>query len=421
MVEAAMSVPGTDSRLGREFRTLCIAATVSGLGDGVTQIAGPLLAVSITRSPAQVAGLLVSQQLAWLLLALPSGAMVDRADRRLAMASASVVRAAALGALGVLVFTGYASLPLLYVIFFVVGCAGLVFENACTAVLPALVARSGLERANGRLQSAAALARSLVAQPLGAWLFALAAWIPFLLDASGLVLVAALAIALPALVNSARAETPRATLRASVQEGVRWLVGNRLLRTLALTVAISNVGLGAVFSVFVLVARVRLGVGPLGYGLLLATSAVGGIAGGLLAERAVAAMGAGWVMRVEMIVEILTYLGFALTRSVIVAGVLLALLGMHLVMFSAVGASLRQSLAPASMLGRVHGAYRVASNGGMLAGAVLGALLSTYFGLTAPFWLGCTVMTAVSVFVWGALNNRDIQAARQPELASAGR
>ncbi len=414
-------MPGTARKLGREFGKLWTAATVSGLGDGVTQIAGPLLAVSITRSPTQVAGLMVAQQLPWMLFALPSGAMVDRADRRLAMASASVVRAAALGALGVMVFMGYASMLLLYVIFFVVGCAGLVFENASTAVLPALVERSRLERANGRLQSAATLARSLVAQPLGAWLFALAAWVPFLLDASGLVLVAVLVAVLPALVNAAPAKGSRATLRASMHEGVRWLLGNRLLRTLALTVAISDIGLGAVFSVFVLVARVRLGVGPLGYGLLLATSAIGGIAGGLLADRAISAIGAGWVLRVEMIVEILTYLGLATTRSAIIAGVLLALLGMHLVMFSTVSASLRQSLAPANMLGRVHGAYRVASNGGMLAGAALGGLVSTYFGLTAPFLLGFTAMTAVSVVVWGTLNNRDIRTARQSELADGGR
>jgi MFS family permease len=194
---------------------------------------------------------------------------------------------------------------------------------------------------------------------------------------------------------------------------VRWLLGNRLLRTLAVTVAVSDVGLGAVFSVFVLVSRVRLGVGPLGYGLLLAASAVGGIAGGLLADRAVSAIGAGWVLRAEMIVEILTYLGLALTRSAIVAGVLLALLGLHLVMFSTVTASLRQSLAPANMLGRVHGAYRLASNGGMLAGAALGGLLSTHFGLTAPFFLGLTAMTTVTVIVWSTLNNRDIRTARE--------
>jgi MFS family permease len=414
-------VPDTDRKLGRGFGILWTATTVSGLGDGVTQVAGPLLAVSITRSPTLVAGLMVAQQLPWMVLALPSGAMVDRADRRLAMASASIARAVALGVLGSMVFTGHASMPVLYGIFFIVGCAGLVFENASTAVLPALVDRSRLERANGRLQSTATLARSLVAQPLGAWLFALAAWVPFLLDASGLVLVVVLVAALPALVNAAPGTGPRPTLRASMQEGVRWLLGNRLLRTLALTVAISDVGLGAVFSVFVLVARVRLGLGPVGYGLLLGASAIGGVAGGLLADQAVSAIGAGWVLRAEMIVETLTYLGLALTRSAIIAAVLLALLGMHLVMFSTVGASLRQSLAPANMIGRVHGAYRLASNGGMLAGAALGGLISSHFGLTAPFWLGFTAMTAVSVVVWGTLNNRDIRTARQSGPATVAR
>jgi MFS family permease len=421
-------MPARDRKLGREFGKLWAAATVSGLGDGVTQTAGPLLAVSITRSPAQVAGLMAAQQLPWMLFALPSGAMVDRADRRLAMAAASVARAAALALLGVMIATGQASMPLLYTIFFAVGCAGLVFDNAATAVLPALVGRASLERANGRLQSATALARSLVAQPLGAWLFALAAWVPFLLDAGGLMLVAVLAAALPAMVSAAPAIRSRLTLGAAMREGVRWLAGHRLLRTLALTVAVSDVGLGAVFSVFVLVCRVRLGVGPLGYGLLLAASAAGGVAGGLLADRAVAAIGAGWALRVELIVEILSYLGFALTRSAIVAGVLLALLGMHLVMFSTVSASLRQSLAPADMLGRVHGAYRAASNGGLFAGAALGGALSTYFGLTAPFLLGFSALTATSALAWRTLSNAEIRAARaaaarpptRPAITGAG-
>ncbi len=411
-------MPVTGGKLGREFGRLWTAATVSGLGDGVTQVAGPLLAVSITRRPAQVAGLLVAQQLAGVMFALPTGAVVDRVDRRLAMVSASVARAVALGTLAAVIFTGQAAMPLLYVIFFLVGCAGLVFENAATAVLPALVERAKLEQANGRLQSAASLARSLVAQPAGAWLFAVAAWAPFTLDASGLVLVAVLAAALPAVLRAAPA-VPRTTLRASMREGVRWLLGNPLLRTLAATVAVSNVGLGAVFSVFVLIARARLEAGPVGYGLLLAATAAGGIVGGLLTDRAVTALGAGWVLRAEMIAEVLSYLGLGLTRSAVVAGVLLALLGLHLAMFSAVSASLRQSLAPANMLGRVHGAYRVASNGGLLAGAALGGLVSTYFGLTAPCWLGLAAMAVMSAFVWGKLTNRNIRAAREPGLAGS--
>ncbi len=97
----------------RPFARLAGGATISGLGDGVTQVAGALLTLSLTHSPLLVAGLLAAQQLPWALGALPAGALVDRVDRRRAMAAASLVRAAALGTLGLLAAAGRAGLPVL--------------------------------------------------------------------------------------------------------------------------------------------------------------------------------------------------------------------------------------------------------------------------------------------------------------------
>jgi hypothetical protein len=74
----------------------------------------------------------------------------------------------------------------MYAVFLVTGAAGVVYENAATAIVPVLVARPELTRANGRLQAASSLSRSLLAQPLGAWLFTVAPWVPFLLDTAGL-------------------------------------------------------------------------------------------------------------------------------------------------------------------------------------------------------------------------------------------
>lgn len=65
-----------------------------------------------------------------------------------------------------------------------------------------------------------------------------------------------------------------------------------------------------------------------------------------------------------------------------------------------IGASLRQSLAPDGMLGRVQGAYRAVSNGGLLAGATLGGLLTSAGGLTAPLWLGLAATTAAVTLSW---------------------
>jgi predicted MFS family arabinose efflux permease len=385
------------------FRRLASAATISGLGDGVTQVAGALLALSLTRSPLRLAGLLAAQQLPWALGALPAGALVDRVDRRRAMAAACLARAAALATLGLLAAAGRAGLPLLYAVFLLVGGAGVVYENAATAVLPDLVGRARLTSANGRLQAATSLSRSLLAQPLGAWLFTVAAWVPFLIDTAGLLLVTFLAAALP---RSARGPqppgVPRGTWRASMGEGLAWLAGHRPLRALALAAALSNLGLGALFSVFALFARVRLGTGPLGYGVLLAVIAAGGLLGGLAAGRVISAVGAGPALRAELVVEALSYLGLLLTRAPVAAAALLAFLAANLALFSSAGAALRQSLAPPGMLGRVQGAYRAVSNGGMLAGAALGSLLTTAAGLTAPLWLGLAASTAMIALTWRA-------------------
>jgi predicted MFS family arabinose efflux permease len=387
------------------FSRLAAAATISGLGDGMTQVAGALLAVSLTSSPPRIAGLLAAQQLPWVLGALPAGALVDRVDRRRAMAAACLARAAALGTLGLLVAAGRAGLPVMYAVFLVTGAAGVVYENAATAIVPVLVARPELTRANGRLQAASSLSRSLLAQPLGAWLFTLAPWVPFLLDTAGLLLVTVMTSTLPRLARTTPppdpdGQVPWVNWRASMREGLTWLAGHRTLRGLALAVALSNLGLGALFSVFVLFARVRLGTGPLGYGLLLAVMAAGGLAGGLAAGRVTSAIGAGTALRVDLAVEALTYAGLLLTRDPVVAAALLAFLSANLAVFSSVGAALRQSLAPPGMLGRVQGAYRAISSTGLLAGAALGSLLTSVAGLTAPLWLGLAAITIVIALAW---------------------
>ncbi|MGK5551472.1 MFS transporter [Actinomadura kijaniata] len=391
------------------FGRLWTAASVSALGDGVTLVAGPLLAATLTRDPVRVAGLTVAQMLPGLLFALHAGALVDRWDRRWLTVGTSLLRMAALGLLSAAVLAGGAGLPLLYGVFFLVGCAGLVFDNAAATLVPAVVAPARLEQANGRLQAGRMLGEQLAAKPFGAWLFAVAAWSPFLLDAVGLLLVAALAATLPANVNTA----PRVPLRTAVGEGVRWLLRQRLLRMLAWTVAVSNVGLGAVSAVLVLIAHERLGVGAVGYGLLLAALAVGGGAGGLLAGRIVRLAGPGTVLRAGLVVETLVHLGAGATRNAVVAGLLLALMGLHLVVFSAIVASVRQSLVPAELLGRVHGAYRLVTVAGLLAGAVCGGLLARHAGLVAPFWLGAGCGAVLVVGAWRTLNDRDVRAARE--------
>jgi MFS family permease len=395
-----------------EFGKLWTAGTISSLGGGVTTVAGPLLVASLTRDPVLVAGLMVAEQLPWVLLSLPSGAVVDRMDRRVLMSVTSAVRAACFALVVALVAAGQPSLWLLYAIFLVVGCAGVLYENASMTALPATVGPDRLERANGQVLASRTLCQSLLAPLVAGWLFAGAQWIPFAVDAAAFVVVAWLAMLMSRTVGRAPARLAPTTIRAAVAEGVRWLARHRLLRTLAITVGLSNLTLGAVMSIMVLIAQDRLGVGPVGYGILLAVVAVGGIVGALIAPRVARALGAGTVLRVGLVVEALTHLGLALARHVVLAGAILTVLGLHLLIFSTINASLRQALTPPELLGRVHSAYRLVSNGGLLLGAALGGILASAVGLAAPFWLGAALVSTVAIAVWPILNNPDITEAR---------
>lgn len=169
--------------LNHEYKKLFTARTISNLGDGMTLVAGPLLAATLTRDPMLIAGLAFSQRLPWLLFALVSGALVDRLERKRLMAFVEVFRTAAIGFLGVAMMMDFASLPLMFVVFFLVGAAETLFDTASVSVLPSIVRKEALPRANGRLYSAQIIANNLVGPPLGGLLFTAAAALPFLLDA----------------------------------------------------------------------------------------------------------------------------------------------------------------------------------------------------------------------------------------------
>ncbi|MGI8539750.1 MAG: MFS transporter, partial [Rubrobacteraceae bacterium] len=117
----------------------------SNLSDGVYIVAAPLLAASLTRDPVLVAGVSFAFGLPWLIFPLISGALVDRLDRRVVMGAGNVLRASLIGTLGLLVLFGWASLPLLYVVFFLLGTVEMMYDNAAQAIIPAVAGRENLE------------------------------------------------------------------------------------------------------------------------------------------------------------------------------------------------------------------------------------------------------------------------------------
>lgn len=420
-----MSAPSTPTpalaALGGEFRKLWASSAVSNLGDGVALVAAPLLAATLTDDPALVAGLSFVQQLPWLLFALVSGALADRLDRRIAMAVAGISRAVLFGLLGLAIFLGRVSLPLLYAVFFLLSTGETLFDTASTTVLPALVSKEELPRANAWLSGTTTITNYFVGKPLGGLLFATAAALPFLLGAGGLMLAAMLILALRGVFR-AQPQVGRAptTFRVEIAQGLRWLWQHRLLRTIALTLAILNVTFVAWNSILVLFARDRLSLGPTGFGLLLTGHALGAVAGSFVAGRIVERFGASWILRLALLIEIGTPAALALVSNAALAGVALAVFGCHALIWGAVLTSLRQELTPVELRGRVEGAYRFLEYGGAAPGALLGGLLAARFGLTAPFWLGAVVGLFLLPFVWPVFSAATVAAARAAVQRIAG-
>ncbi|MDQ3316787.1 MAG: MFS transporter [Actinomycetota bacterium] len=402
------------ARPGTNFGKLWTASTVSFLGDGVTLAAGPLLAASVTRDPILVAGVAVAQQLPWLLFSLPGGALVDRLDRRRVMWISDAVRCAAIGFLGGAVLLDLASLPILYAAFFVLGAATVPFSAASTSILPSVVTREGLAGANGRLFGAQVVAGQMVGPPLGGLLFASSTSLPFLVDAGSFVAASALVLAMDGTFRATGLqEAPRTTLRAEISEGFAWLWGHRLLRTLAMALGVMNLTSAATIAVLVLFAGGRLGLGSVGYGLLLSSLAVGGVLGALCAGRVVGWLGAGTTMRGGLLVEASTSAVIALSHNTYVVGTMLALFGFHAIVWNVVTISLRQELVPDGLLGRVNSSYRLLGMGGAAVGALLGGLLAKGFGLTAPFWFAAASVAVMTVVAWRTLGNGTVTAAQE--------
>jgi MFS family permease len=386
------------ARLGPAFGRLWAAAAVSNVGDGVALAAGPLLLASLTSDPALVAGAMFVQQLPWLLFALPAGVYVDRLDRRRVIVLVNLVRAVVIGGLAVAVATGGATVPLVYAALFVVGAMETLADNASTALLPAVVPAEQLPRANARLMGVQLVGNHLLAPPVGAALFVTAAALPFGLNAATFLVAAILLATLRGRFRPAAAD--HRPLRHDITTGMRALLGHPVLRMLAVCLCLMNVTLVGAFAILVLYARGRLGLTEIGFGLLLAASAVGGIFGTVVAARLQDRFGTATLLRVGLVIETCTHLSLALTRAAWVAVATMVVFGAHASLWGILSVSWRQRVVPDALRGRVNSGYFLFSVGGAAIGALGGGLVARGFGITAPFWIAFAGMVVVTAVAW---------------------
>ena len=387
------------ARLGRSFRWLFSASFVNNLGDGVTVAAGPLLVASMTRDPFLVSLAVLSEYLPFLLFGIPGGAVADRVDRKRMVVIANVSRAAMLSVLVYTIVTGSVSIAIVLIALFALATAEVFADSASSTLLPSLVSREDLGLGNARIQGSMLLTNQLVGPPIGAFLFTIGMALPFATNAACFLLGAVLISRIAATTRAERSG-PTTGFLADMAEGVRWLVHHPPMRTLALTILLFNVTFGAAWSVLVLYASDRLGLGAVGFGLLTTAVAVGGVFGTLMYGRLERRFALADIMRVGLIIETFTHLVLALTTSAAVAIGMLVVFGGHAFVWGTTSTVVRQRAVPNELMGRVGGVYRVCIVGGIVIGTPLGGLLARQFGLTAPFWFGFFGSALLVIALW---------------------
>ena len=393
-----MTAPLERQPLGPNYRKLFGSSAAANLGDGVMSIAVVWLASALTRDALAIAAIGLLSRLPWLVFALPAGVIADRVDRRRLVGWMDVVRFALVAGFGLMVLAQQdgvptpeqlaagaappASAPLLLALLgllaLLLGFAEVLRDNTAQTLMPAVVEKHQLERANGRMWGVETVMNNFVGPPLAGVLLGLALALPFLANAGLLAVSAALVFALTGSFQrpAEHRTTGRIAWRAEIGEGFRWLWRHPLLWAFALLLGGLNL-LGALGTV-VLVLFVQEVLGLYEgwqFGLVITGMATGGVLGSLVADRISRRLSPGTSLLAAIAGSGLAFLAEGLATSPLTFWTAGVLGGLTVVLWNVITVSLRQRLIPDRLLGRVNSVYRFFGWGTISLGTALGGLL----------------------------------------------
>ncbi|CCI54346.1 MFS transporter [Nostocoides jenkinsii] len=390
------------ARLGRDFRWLLASSWVGQIGDGIVLAAGPLLVASQTRNAFLVGLAAALQRVPTLFFGLIAGAIADRHDRKRLVVVANAARILVLAMLIGTLTTGHVSIGIVLAAMLALGCAEIFADTSFSTLLPMVVTKPDLGLGNSRLMAGFLTGNQLVGPPVGAFLFAAGMAWPFVTQLLSLAVSAVLVLRI-ATPTVARPDREPTHIRRDIDEGVRWLLGNAPVRTLALVILAFNVTWGAAWSVLVLYALDHLHLGEVGFGLLTTAAAVGGMASTAAYGRLERRFDLATLMRACLTLEVVTHFALALNRSGAVAIGIMVVFGAYAFVWGTLSTAVRQRAVPTEFQGRVSSVYVVALFGGLVVGQVLGGLIAQMWGVTAPFWFAGVGAGLTLLLVWREL------------------
>lgn len=416
------AAPSRDAFRRPDFVKLWTAATISLFGTQVSLIAIPVIAVVILgATPFEVALVGTFEFLPFLLFTLPAGVWVDRLPRRRILIIGDLGRAVMLATIPIAYVLDALTIWQIFVVAFINGVFTVFFDIADQSYLPTVLEREELVDGNAKLQASVSTAQ-VVGQPVGGGLVGLLT-APFALavDAVSYVLSALLISGIrrreradkpdtaaaveevmavgptgPSVATeteSVQTEVPpaRRSVRQEVSEGLRFVLGHRYLRSIAASTGWSNLFSNIAFAIFPVFVYRDLGLTPEIVGLIGGGFGAGALLGALTASRVAERVGVGNAILGSI------FLGGPMTLLIPLASRETALLliggggilsGWAQVVYNVNQVSLRQSITPEPMLGRMNATMRFVVWGTIPIGQIVGGLIATFFGTITGIWVG---------------------------------
>jgi predicted MFS family arabinose efflux permease len=402
----APSLPPTFSRLA--WSNLAAQSA-----EQIALAAAPIVAVLLLGVGEGQTGLLqTALTLPFILFAIPAGLLADRSSRRVLMAGSEALRAAALAATLLLIWLGLLTLPLLSVLGFIAVCGTVAYSVAAPALVPSLVAPEQLPTANARIE----LARTVAFASGPALGGVLVGWLgaaPAFGFAAALSVIAVVLLA--GIHEPARAPAPRRHPLLEIKEGAVFVSRHELLRPVFITQFIFNTASFLLLAVFVPYAVRHLELSATGVGTTLAMYGVGMVVGALAATRVMQRLAFGTVIGLGPVTGFVASAIMALTTifpAPLLAGLSFFLLGVGPILWVISTTTLRQSVTPPSLLGRVS-AINIMSYGARPLGSALGAIVGGLFGAETCLYLAAGIFGAQALVI---LLSPAVSLVRQPDM-----
>jgi len=377
--------------LGPAFNRMWGASLLTNLADGVLIAAAPLLAVTLTKNPVLISAISALVMLPWLLFAIPIGAIVDRVDRRFLLAGANATRFVIAALIALSIATDTITIYVLLVAAFFIGICEVTADITSQSLIPQILDKSQYEKGNSRFQISETVVQGFVGTPLSGFLYAVAIYLPFVINSLGFLVAAALAASIPVkFLQDLRSEEnaeKKPGFVADMRFGISYLYNNKALLRLVVTTASIGVCYSMSTSTIVLFLLNELNLKPAFFGIALTIQGSGAILGALVAPKLSSKFGRSRVMVLlqGLSPNIYAYIALAFIASFTITNWNILLMATY------------QSVIPGHLFGRIHGTRRTLVWGLMPFGSLLGGFIAKG-GLRLPLLIGGAIATVIALY-----------------------